>query len=196
MLRMDADRRKLIKDAMQPYEHIETKQCPVCAEAIPAAAVICPRCRQWLSFRSFRHPLLRAVFGGLFAIAFLILLFRAADRFETFFNPPPYYGDFKDSIRILQSNMNWVDTSDGARLFLTGILTNESSVAWKSPEFECRFFDVKGQMVDAANGYAYLTVLPGADSAFRVSVKPGLSSNDYSSFTIRVNDARNVKRPF
>ncbi|HXT12421.1 MAG TPA: hypothetical protein VN873_12730 [Candidatus Angelobacter sp.] len=111
-------------------------------------------------------------------------------------NPSPYYSAYKDSIRILKSNMNWVETSDGPRLYVTGILTNQSPVAWKDPEFDCRFFNSKGQMIDAANGLASLTVLSGADSAFRVAVKPAVSSNDYRSFKISVSNARNWRTVF
>jgi hypothetical protein len=172
------------------------KNCRFCAEMIPAAARICPRCRQWLSLRSFRHPLVGALLLALLVLMALAILFRFIDRVQRFTNPPPYYSDFRNSIQILQSNMEWVDTTDGARLFVTGILTNQSQIAWRAPEFECRFFNSKRQMIDAANGSTYLTVLSGADSAFRVSVKPLRSSNEYSSFQITVSNARNVGGPF
>lgn len=193
---MGANHRRSIFKHMDPHERIETKICSVCAENIPAAAKICPRCRQWLSFRSFRHPLVSALFGGMFMLGLLILLFRVAGRVQELINPPPYYAEFRNSLQILHSNMNWVETSDGPRLFLTGTLTNQSEIAWRSPEFECRFFDSSGRMVDAANGSTFLTVMPGADSAFRVSVKPGLSSNDYSAFSISISNARNGRSPF
>jgi hypothetical protein len=181
---------------MEANEHPGRMNCRFCAESIPATARICPRCRQWLSFRSFRHPVVSTLFIALMILIALAILFRVVDHVQRLMNPPPYYSDFRNSIQILKSNMEWVDTTDGPRLFVMGIVTNQSQFAWRSPEFECRFFNSSGQMIDAANGSSYFTVLPGADSAFRVSVKPLRSSNDYSSFRIAISSARNVRSPF
>jgi hypothetical protein len=169
------------------------KTCRYCAESIPAAARICPRCRQWLTFRSFRNPMVYFATITPPALALIGLLIYSTGNFM---NRPPYYSDFRGSIQILQSNMNWAETSDGPLLFVTGILTNQSQIAWKEPEFECRFFNSRGQLVDAANRPTYLTVLAGADSAFRLSIKPALGSNDYSAFKISVSNARNTRNPF
>src|SRR5579862_136564 len=106
------------------------KTCRYCAESIPAAAKLCPRCRQWLTFFSFRNPLVLFVGWGVPILVMLGVLMYAAGNFV---NPPPYYSDFRGSIRILQSNMNWVETSDGPRIFVTGVLTNQSPIAWKDP---------------------------------------------------------------
>lgn len=181
---------------MEDHKNPVVKNCRFCAESVPATARICPRCRQWLSLRSFRHPLITTLLLALLGLVVFGILFRLTNRVQRFMNPPPYYSDFRDSIQILKSDMEWVETSDGARLFVTGILTNQSQIAWRSPEFQCRFFNSKGQMIDAANGSTYLTVLPSSDSAFRVSVKPLRSSNDYGSFQISVSTARNTRSSF
>lgn len=175
---------------MTSFNKDENKICRYCAECIPVAAKLCPRCRQWLTFRSFRNPIFMFITVILPFLGVMALFVRFAGNM---INPPPYYSDFKDSIQILKSNMNWAETTTGPRLFLTGILTNQSQIAWRQPEFDCRFFDSKGQMVDAVSGYSSLTVLPGADSAFRVSVNPALSSNSYSSFRIFVSNAKNIR---
>ena len=174
-------------------DHQENKICRYCAENIPVAAKLCPRCRQWLTFRSFRNPVIFFVALASPVLAAMGFFIHTAGNFM---NRPPYYSDFKDSIRILQSNMNWVETSDGPLLFVTGILTNRSQIAWKEPEFECRFFNSRGQLVDALNQPSYLTILPGADSAFRLSIKPALGSNDYSSFKVSISNARNARNLF
>jgi hypothetical protein len=181
---------------MDSNENLNARSCPYCAEAIPAAARICPRCRQWLSVRSFRHPLVSTLLLAFLGLVMLAVLCRLLDRVQRFMNPPPYYSDYKSSIQILKSNMEWVETTDGPRLFVTGLLTNQSQFAWREPEFECRFFNSKGEMTDAANGTTFLTILPSADSAFRVTVKPVRSSNDYSSFRVSVSNARNIRGPF
>jgi hypothetical protein len=178
---------------MMPTEDQKNKLCRYCAENIPAPAIICPRCRQWLSFWSFRNPAL------IFCVTLLPLLgfFTVMVNFmEKFMNPRPYYSEFQKSIRILQSKIQWAETSDGARIYVTGIVTNESVVSWRSVEFDTRFYDSKGQLIDAATGYGSFTILPGNDSGFRVIVRPILSSNDYGSFKISVSNAKNARGPF
>jgi hypothetical protein len=178
--------------------NIESKKtCPLCAEEIPLRAKLCPRCRQWLSLRSFRHPLVATAVAGLPMVAILVLVavgFTSA--FERLGNPGPHYAEFAHPIKIVESRMNWVETSSGLRLYVTGLLTNQSEQAWKEIEFDCRFFDPTGVMIDAANGRAYLTVLPADNSAFRTSIVPTRATNEYASFKISVNNARNAKAWF
>jgi hypothetical protein len=174
-------------------EDQEKKICPHCAESIPARAKVCPRCRRWLSTWSFRNPAISLPIFFLPIMAFYFLLVHDGfGRFLAIFNPPPYYSDFPGSIRVRDSKMNWAGTVDGERLFITGVVTNQSTNAWSALEFDVRFFNTNGQMIDAANGHSYFTIAPAADSAFRVSVSPIESSNEYSSFKIRVNNARSA----
>ena len=112
--------------------------------------------------------------------------------FEKFSNPPPYYSDFPGSLRVLQSRMTWAETSEGPRLFITGLLTNQGPMAWQKVEFETRFFNSNGQMIDAANGVSYFTIQATNDSAFRTSIKPMLSPNNYDSFKISVSAAHST----
>jgi hypothetical protein len=92
--------------------------------------------------------------------------------------------------------MNWAETSDGPRVYVTGIVTNQSLTTWKDIEFEVRFYNSKGQLVDAGVGYGSLTIGPRNDSGFRVSLKSMVSSNDYGSFRISVANARNARGLF
>ena len=169
------------------------KICRYCAENIPAAARLCPRCRQWLTLCSFHNPIVGFV---IFSVPFLAMTGLVLYTASNLLNPRPYYSEFTGSIQILQSDMNWAETYDGTRLFLTGIVTNRSQVGWRNPEFECRFFNSKGKLVDASTSVSYLTLLPGADSAFRVAIRPALSSNEYNSFRISVSNARNSRSHF
>jgi len=111
-------------------------------------------------------------------------------------NPPPHYAEFPGALEVLESRLNWVQTKDGLRIYVTGLLTNHSAVAWQNLELECRFFDTQGTMIDAANARAFLTVKAHDDSAFRAVVVPGCQSNDYRSFKLAVSTARNARAPF
>src|SRR4051794_15670875 len=112
---------------MNSVKNEEGKICRYCAESIPAKAKLCPRCRQWLTFRSFRNPMFIMVTMILPVFGMLALGVRLIGNLM---NPPPYYSDQKNSLQILNSDMNWAETSDGSRIFLTGILTNRSEIAW------------------------------------------------------------------
>ena len=169
------------------------KQCPFCAETIPSAAKICPRCRRWLTWCSLRHPF---IFFGLHVVLYCYLGFLFLTKFQNAFNPTPYYTEYHHSLQLLESRMNWVNGENGARIYVTGILTNQSPFAWKDIELECRFYNTNGTMIDAANARAFLTIQANDDSAFRAPVTPIHSTNEYASFKVFVSTARNANGPF
>jgi hypothetical protein len=172
----------------------EKRICRYCAEAIEAKAKLCPHCHQWLTLMSFRHPLVMLLVHlvplSVFYVALLAAVFSHLDRLQ---NPKPYYSEYPGSLRIIESRMNWTQTDDGLRIYVTGVLTNTSPVTWMAAEFDCRFFDAKGVMVDASTGYCHLYVCPHDESAFRVAIIPIARTNDYVSFKISVSNARNTK---
>lgn len=172
----------------------DMKTCPFCAEIIPAKAKVCPRCRQWLTLKSFRHPLVTMLVFVIPLIAIWVGGSVAAlSRLDRMMNPRPYYSEFPGSLKILESRMNWVQTREGLRIYVTGVLTNDSPVSWRSAELDCRFFNPEGVMVDASPGYSGVTISPHNDAGFRVSITPISPTNDYASFKISVSNARNMK---
>lgn len=108
-------------------------------------------------------------------------------------NPPPYYADHVGSLKILQSQMFFKVTTNGPRIFITGMLTNQSPVAWRDIEFECRFQGTNGSLVDAYTSRSYMTVQAHDDCAFRVAVTPIKEFQDYADFKLLISHARNVK---
>lgn len=170
------------------------KTCPFCAETIPAAAKICPRCRQWISLRSFRNPVVGLITG--LCIMFVCgscMVFMFSRLFSHIGNPPPYYADHVGSLQILQSQMFFKNTTNGSRIYVTGILTNQGQIAWHDIEFECRFLGTNGSLVDAYTGRSHSTVQAKDDSAFRVTVIPLKDFQEYSSMKLFISNARNVK---
>jgi hypothetical protein len=123
----------------------------------------------------------------------IVLAFSVLDRLDRLLNPRPLYAGLPHALQIVQSRMNWAQTKDGLRIYMTGILTNQSAVSWRDIEFECRFYDSAGVMVDAAHSHGYLTVQPGDDTAFRVVVAPGCATNDYRDYKLLVTTARNAR---
>ncbi|HWW02977.1 MAG TPA: hypothetical protein VNZ64_24970 [Candidatus Acidoferrum sp.] len=174
-----------------------SRACPFCAESIKPEAKVCPRCRQWLTLRSIRNP---AIAVWVFSIPHLalygllaVLLLTALDRMQ---NPRPDYTAFVNSVRVVGSWMNWAETTNGLRIYITGILTNQSPVAWRDIELQCRFLDAHGGLVDAVHPRLFLTIQPHDDTAFRTIVTPSRATNDYASFKLTVTTARNTKSFF
>ena len=60
-----------------------------------------------------------------------MLILTAVNRFQ---NPKPDYSDFISSLRVTGSRMTWAETSNGPRIYITGILTNQSGIAWRDIE--------------------------------------------------------------
>jgi len=167
--------------------------CRFCAEPIPSAAKLCPHCRQWLTYRSLRNPV---IFFWLHFVPSLSLYILLMTGLLNRMNPGPFYSEFPDSLQVLQSKMNWLQTSNIHRIYFTGILTNQSKVAWKNIEFECRFFDGRGSMIDAVHPDGFFTAQAKDDTAFSFTVKPALATNDYASYKLSVSSARNAKSMF
>lgn len=173
-----------------------TKTCPFCAEKIQATAKICPWCRRWLSLCSFRHPVVSIIVGVGMMLVFVAYMFRLMDYASRMFNPPPYYYDFLGSLQIEQSQMFFKDTTNGPRIYITGMLTNQSPIAWHEIEFECRFFGTNDNLIDAYTARWYGTVQARDDGAFRVTVLPVRDFKEYVNMKLFISDARNVKSPF
>lgn len=171
--------------------------CPFCAETIEAKAKLCPHCHQWLTWKSFRHPVVSMLVHIVpVTIIYVTLIVAMLSSIDHMMYPKPYYSEFPNSLKVLESHLNWAKTSNGLRIYLTGVLTNSSPVAWRSTEFDCRFFDSHGLMLDACVGQSYGTVLPSDESAFRVAIIPIAPTNEYASFKIFINNARNTKSWF
>lgn len=173
------------------------RTCPYCAESIRAAAKLCPHCRQWLTWRSLRNPMVNAtVMGTGMLVMFFIFSYTAFTALGRMFNAPPYYEDHPDALALVTSGLNWAQTKDGPRIYVTGILTNRSAFAWRDVEFECRFYDRAGKMIDAAGPRSYLTIRTNDDAAFRATVNPSAPTNEYDHFTLTVTHARNLRALF
>lgn len=115
-----------------------------------------------------------------------LVVFSRLDQLQ---NPRPYYSEWPGSLQVTRSRMNWAQTRDGTRIFIVGVLTNTSPVNWRETEFDCRFFNSDGLMVDASTGRGRVAVCPYDEAAFRVSIIPTAPTNHYASFTVSVSRA-------
>ena len=183
--------------APQPEHNLDptsSRTCPYCAESIKREAKVCPRCRQWQTLRSIRNPAISVwVYGFPHLVIYALMAMLILTAVNRFTNPKPDYTDYVNSLRVTESRMNWAESGNGPRIYITGILTNQSGIAWRDIELECRFLDTNGLLVDAAHPNVRLTIQPHDDSAFRAVVTPSHATNDYASFRLLVSTARNTK---
>jgi hypothetical protein len=176
------------------WDAARMRTCPYCAETIKLAAKVCPRCRQWLTLRSMRNPAVYLWAVGLPHLVISALLFMAFLTYlSRWLHPKPEYTEFVNSLRVVESRMNWAQAKDGPRIYIVGLLTNQSDFAWRRMECECRFFDAKGQLVDADHTFTLATVQPHEETAFRVVASPNRATNDYASCRVSVSAAQNTK---
>jgi predicted nucleic acid-binding Zn ribbon protein len=168
----------------------DTKKCPYCAESIPRAAKICPRCRQWLTTWSPRNPNIAIWLMGLpLVIVLLAMVSVAINRFDHILNPRPFYADARQPLRVVRSEMHFTQSSTEQKIQLLGTVTNQSSISWKDPSFECLFFNREGKLIDVAHMHDYTTILPYNDCAFSLRVRPNRDTNEYSTFQLTVTTA-------
>ena len=76
--------------------------CPFCAETIQTRAKVCPRCRQWLSMRSLRHPLTAVLVTGVPHLAlYFVLIWAAMSIVGRLFDPRPHYSKVPGALQVL-----------------------------------------------------------------------------------------------
>jgi hypothetical protein len=155
---------------------------------------VCPHCRQWLKFLTLGNPRLSAC---ILVLAFLPVFYFFVSSVSRAFNPRPWYYESSRGLHLIETNMSWRQLQDGElRIVLTGVISNESEVPWEDVEFECRFFNTNGAMIDVANFPKSLTVQPHDDTAFSAAVWPSRSTNIYASYQLSVVSARNANSHF
>jgi len=166
-----------------------TKVCPYCAEQVKAVAKVCPRCRQWLTVFSLRNPIL-------FVLALCVLgmvvcsLFAIALRKQL--NSGIDFAPYRDSISVVDSRMTFGKDDNGPVVYVVTVITNQSNLPWKETEFDARFFDKTGKLIDAQQWRDYSTIWPHGDSAFRIVVRPSHDLSDYQSYKVFVRSARDA----
>ena len=174
-----------------------TKICRFCAENIPSESKVCPRCRQWLTLRSLSHPAYQLwittipVNVALFALGWLAL-----GKWEKIIIQRPFYTEVPDSIRLIESKMVFKQSESGTRMYIIGLVTNQSEIPWKDTEFECRFYDTNNTLVDVAHPRSSMTIQPHDEAAFSIFIRPNRATNDYSSFKLKVVTAYSAQCRF
>ena len=166
------------------------KICPYCAESIPARAKVCPRCRQWLTIFSFRSQ----GFANLAVGLGVLILFGGGLLFlHKLLNVGVDFSPYRDGLSVVESRMDFQVLDKDSKIYIVGILTNQTDVAWKNPQFELRYYDAKGMLIDVQTSYVNARIYPRGETGFRIALKPCRELADYTTYKIFARYARDAR---
>jgi hypothetical protein len=159
-------------------EDAPTKVCPLCAETIKAAARVCPYCRKSQKRFLFinRFDVL-AIVTGLVFIATIGLIVDYFDNGRSF-------SSSRNKIAVLNSQL-----AVARNVVMTGVLTNKSEFAWRNFEFEVRYLDGSGKLVDVDTGSDDFVVLSHGDHSFHLNFSPRRTIPEHASYQVTVRSA-------
>ena len=166
-----------------------TKSCPYCAETISTEAKVCPRCRQWQTFRSFTNPV---VFLSIVILVICALGIAAIIRLQRIIDPGPDFALFRNSLSVVESKIVFYEREKQTRLRTLVVLTNQSSYSWKDVEVEARYFDKEHRLIDAKTYQSTRgVILNHSELALEIESIPCRTESDYFSHEVYVRAARN-----
>ena len=171
----------------------QTKICPACAEAIQAAAKVCPHCRT----KQVRFALWRQEAGGLFlasilAVAFIVTAAWIAPDDEV--NGRSFERHEAD---LSVKNLMLEKGVHAEEFHLAGVVTNTGTYPWRVREIEVHFLAQSGDMIDVQHPKLHepFVIQPRGEGAFSVSLwhlHPGAS---LARLEARVQSATDGNKP-
>lgn len=164
-------------------ENEQAKICPLCAETIKAAARVCPHCR-----KIQRRGLFITKYD-LLALAMPLLVLGTFFLLDQMFAKGRSFSPSRDKIEVLSSQMMVGDCGYSTNVVVSGILTNRSDYAWQMIEFEVRYLDGSGKIIDVDSGSDGFTVLPHSDHSFHLTLYSRQSIPEHTSHKILIRSA-------
>lgn len=131
---------------MTVSENEQTKVCPLCGEAIKAAARVCPHCRHWQKLWSLKNPVVGLT---LWILAGLAALAGVGAFVEKVFGSKEAFATYRDEISVVGSQMHHRFYGSNLVVTVAGTLTNRSIIGWQDVGVEVQFLDKSGKLIDA-----------------------------------------------
>jgi hypothetical protein len=154
---------------MTTPESAETQVCPTCAEAIKAAARLCPYCQsptgRWVLTRQELAPLVTVVvLAG--------LLIGAGVWLDSKFSGPQGRSFRSHRTQVEVARLSLDNAGGEQRYAVMGFVTNRSAYPWRVREIELRFLNPDGTLLDVRQ--VALRDVPvvrsSSETAFRVEL--------------------------
>lgn len=171
------------EDGVNMTEIEPTKVCPLCAETIKAKAKVCPHCRKiqkrWFIGSKYDAVAFASAFVFIGTVYVIGNLFFEGRKFSS----------SRDQIAVLNSRVGIEYSSEQTNVVVSGLLTNRSDYAWRTGEFEVRFLDASGKIVDVAPSMDSFTVMPHNDHSFSLTLYSRKSIPEHASRKITIRSA-------
>jgi hypothetical protein len=127
---------------------------------IPIKAKKCPYCQRGQNVFSmiFWYPIL-SIIG--FFIPFIII----GCIFANMFNKGKDFTPYRNQITISSSELRFGEKQSGETVAVVGTMSNSSPIPWKEIQFEVRFYDSNGKIIDAMQQKVTLMRFPQTAAA-------------------------------
>jgi hypothetical protein len=166
----------------------QTKVCPLCAETIKAAARVCPFCRSRQTRYALWGPEL-LIAGP--AVVLIIVAIVIIDQFAPPEDGPGgrSFAGYRNDLVVLNTIL--VSTGKKPDYWMTGIVTNQGAYPWRVSEFEVRFLDERGNLLDVRHPDVKdsFVIQPCQENGFRVELDGLAFTNNSVTREVRVQMA-------
>jgi len=139
-------------DRKEMDTHVDKKRCRMCCMQIPAEAKKCPYCQHWqntLSCIRF-HP----AFAVVLVTVPLLLVYLFTGHILNRISPESAdFREYANQISISDSKIRFGERKSKPVVFILGKVRNKSDIDWDEAHFQVEFFDPKGNLVDAGQGF-------------------------------------------
>jgi hypothetical protein len=155
---------------------------------IPIKAKKCPYCQRGQNVFSmiFWYPIL-SIIG--FFIPFIII----GCIFANMFNKGKDFTPYRNQITINSSELRFGEKQSGETVAVVGTMSNSSPIPWKEIQFEVRFYDSNGKIIDAMQQKGYSDEIPAnGSSAFKVSMLREFPKEQYTKYDVVIISARDA----
>ncbi len=170
-----------------------TKVCPMCAEAIKAAAKLCPFCRTRQSrFVMWGYELAIALPGiTVFALLIAVIAWLVPEEHGV---GGRNFARHRNDLVVVGTTVGRATGKPG--FWLTGLVTNQGVHPWRVQELEVRFLDRQGRLLDVRHPDVkeFFVVQPRQDHGFRVELGELSFTNSDVSQQVRVQTATDGDR--
>ncbi len=176
-------------------DNFDRKQCPQCSEQIRLTAKKCPFCMApQIKKRWFQNPQFIGFLPLVLFLAYTFFTFpRVLDRAEYRFT------DYMQKVTVTSSEMRieTIGETQTRTATIIGTVRNDSEITWEAPQYEARFYDKTGKLIDTSTERTlHVALAPHKEQAFRIQTSASRPSTDYATLKVQVRNAEDADRNF